>query len=98
MPNVNVTYQEMDDAATRLSAGQQDIESKLSDLQRLVDSLVNGGYVTDTSSRSFQGSYDEFTRGATETIRGLDGMSRYLKSAAQTFRDTDEQLARSFGR
>ena len=98
MANVNVTYQEMEDAAGKLSAGQQDIESKLTDLKRLVDGLVNGGYVTDKSSVSFQGSYDEFTKGATETIRGLEGMSKYLKTAAQTFRQSDEELARNLAR
>ncbi|GAB7193595.1 WXG100 family type VII secretion target [Kineococcus sp. NUM-3379] len=98
MANVNVTYQEMEDAAGRLTAGQQDIEGKLTELKRLVDGLVSGGYVTDTSSKSFQASYDEFTRGATETIRGLEGMSQYLKTAAQTFRETDATLASRLGR
>ena len=50
MPNVNVTYAEMQTAARPLRAGGQAIEGDLSKLKRLVDSLVASGYVTDVSS------------------------------------------------
>lgn len=95
MANVNVTYQEMRDAANKLTTGQADIESKLSELKSLIDSLVSGGYVTDASSKSFQSSYDEFNTGAKNTIAGLEGMSSYLKTAAQTFEDADTQLSKA---
>jgi WXG100 family type VII secretion target len=91
--NLNVTYHEMSDAATRLRDGQQQIESQLEALKKLVDSLVNGGYVTDSSSKAFDTSYTEFNDGARKTIQGLDGMGRYLDRAAQTFQAADEQLA-----
>lgn len=93
MANVNVTYDEMKGAGDRLKAGQQEIEGYLQQLQRRVADLVSGGYVTDSSSQAFQGSYDEFTRGATQTIAGLEGMAAYLAAAAETFRNADEQLA-----
>jgi WXG100 family type VII secretion target len=91
--NLNVTYHEMSDAATRLRDGQQQIESQLQALKKLVDSLVNGGYVTDSSSKAFDASYSEFNEGARRTIQGLDGMGHYLDRAAQTFQQADEQLA-----
>jgi WXG100 family type VII secretion target len=93
MPNLNVTYQDMNDAASKLSSGKQDIETKLRELKTLVDSLVNGGYVTDKSSKAFDTSYTEFNDGVTKTIEGLDGMSDYLNKAAQALQDTDTQLA-----
>jgi WXG100 family type VII secretion target len=98
MANVNVTYQDMTAAADRLVNGRQEIESMLSQLKRLVDDLVSAGYVTDSSSKQFQGSYEEFNTGATQTIAGLDGMGQYLKTAAQTFQDADTQLASALGR
>jgi WXG100 family type VII secretion target len=98
MANLNVTYEEMTTAASRLEQGQHDIESKLDELKKLVDGLVNGGYVTDRSSKEFDGAYNEFTLGARNVIGGLDGMSRYLKAASDTFRDADEQLARALAR
>ena len=44
MPNVNVTYGEMQSAARQLQAGEQTIEGDLAKLKRLVDNLVAGGY------------------------------------------------------
>jgi WXG100 family type VII secretion target len=93
MANLNVTYQDMLDAATRLSNGKDDIDAKLRELKSLVDSLVTGGYVTDRSSRAFNDSYTEFNDGVTKTIEGLDGLSDYLNKAAQALQDTDSQLA-----
>ncbi len=98
MANVNVTYQQMEDAAGRLANGRAEIDGMLGQLKNLVEQLVAEGYVTDTSSKSFQASYEEFTKGATSTIGGLDGMAQYLNRAAATFRDADTQLASSHGR
>lgn len=98
MANLNVTYQDMEDAAGRLTNGQNDIESKLTELKALVDSLVSGGYVTDKSSKAFDSSYAEFNDGATKTIAGLEGMSGFLKAAATALADTDSQLASSLSK
>lgn len=93
MANVNVTYQEMHDAAKNLENGQHDITTKLSELKKLVDGLVGGGYVTDKSSKQFETSYTEFNTGANKMIEGLTGMSGYLKAAAQTFEKADSELS-----
>ncbi len=93
MSNVNVTYDEMKAAGDRLKAGREEIEGNLQQLKRLVDDLVGGGYVTDSSSKAFQSSYDEFNTGATKTIEGLNGMLDYLKAAADTFQKADSELA-----
>jgi WXG100 family type VII secretion target len=95
MPNMNVTYQDMHDAASRLSQGEDDIKSALAQLKSLVDSLVSGGYVTDKSSVAFNNSYQEFNNGATQTISGLSGMASYLNAAANALEQTDSDLANS---
>jgi WXG100 family type VII secretion target len=92
--NVSVTYQEMQEAAKQLRNGQAEIQEKLGQLQKLVQSLVNGGFVTDRASKQFDQSYNEFSTGATKTIEGLDGMGQYLESAASAFQQADEQLAK----
>src|SRR5580658_579307 len=74
VPNVNVTYAEMQSAANQLKAGEQQIEGDLTRLKQLVDNLVASGYVTDSSSRRFEASYAEFSAGATKVIQGLTGM------------------------
>jgi WXG100 family type VII secretion target len=95
VPNVNVTYAEMQSAARQLQAGEQTIESDLAKLKRLVDNLVAGGYVTDASSKQFEASYTQFNTGATKMIQGLNGMGQYLDAAVKAFTETDTQLAAS---
>jgi WXG100 family type VII secretion target len=95
VPNVNVTYAEMQSAARQLQAGEQTIESDLSKLKRLVDNLVAGGYVTDASSKQFEASYTQFNTGATKMVQGLNGMGQYLDAAVKAFTETDTQLAAS---
>lgn len=93
MTNVNVTYADMQSAAKQLQAGEQQIQSDLTRLKRLIDGLVAGGYVTDASSKQFEASYTEFNTGATKMIQGLNGMGQYLDAAAKAFQETDTQLA-----
>jgi WXG100 family type VII secretion target len=95
MANVNVTYQEMHSAAQRLTSGQTEITDKLNELQKLVNGLVNGGYVTDSSSKNFEAAFQEFNRGAQGVIGGLHQMSSYLTKAATTFQNADQELANS---
>ncbi|MDI5962204.1 WXG100 family type VII secretion target [Streptomyces sp. SL13] len=93
MPNMNVTYQDMHDAASQLGKGEDDIKSKLTQLKSLIESLVSGGYVTDKSSVAFNNSYQEFNDGANKTISGLSGMATYLNKAADALAQTDSDLA-----
>lgn len=95
MANVNVTYQEMRDAANKLTSGKEEIISKLSELKTMVSNLVNGGYVTDSSSKQFDESYSEFNEGASKMLEGLEGMGKYLTTAADTFQQADDELAKA---
>jgi WXG100 family type VII secretion target len=98
VPNVNVTYGEMQAAARQLQAGEQTIEGDLTKLKHLVDNLVAGGYVTDTSSKQFEASYAQFSTGATRMVQGLNGMAQYLDAAVRAFHETDAQLAASLNK
>src|ERR1700677_2658941 len=95
MPNLNVTYAEMQSAATQLKAGEQQIEGDFARLKQLVDNLVASGYVTESSSKQFEAGHAEFISGATRMIQGVTGMCQYLDSAARTFQETDAKLAAS---
>ncbi len=50
------------------------------------------------AGKQLQASYEEFNTGATKTIQGLEGMSQYLNTAADTFQQTDQQLSQQLGR
>ncbi len=96
MPDVNVTYAEMQSAASQLRAGQQQIDSDLARLKSLIDNLVASGYVTDASSKQFDASYTEFNASAIKLMESLTVMGQYLDTAAKAFQETDIQLAGAF--
>lgn len=95
MTDMAVTYASMEAAAKQLQAGEHEIIGQLNKLKALVAQLVADGFVTDAASKQFEASYEEFNKGATQTIQGLNGMGQYLTSAASAYRDTDQQLAKS---
>jgi WXG100 family type VII secretion target len=83
--------------ASQLIAGRTEIANQLDAMQKQVNALVTGGFVTDAASGSFQQSYEEFKNGMTRAIEGLDGMANYLNKAANTFQETDAALSRALG-
>jgi WXG100 family type VII secretion target len=93
MANVNVTFQDMEAAASGLHTGRESVEAVLAGLQRRIEELVSTGYVTDSSSGAFFESYQVFNTGCLQAVQGLTGMAGYLNAAAGTFRDADLQLA-----
>lgn len=93
MPNMNVTYQDMYDAATRARQGQDDINSRLNELKSVMANLVADGFSTDKAGPAFNNSYNDFTNGATQAISGLTGMADYLNKAADAIAQADSDLA-----
>lgn len=93
MANIDVSYQEMRDAAVRLTAGQDEITTRLSELRGFIEQLVSSGFVTDQASVAFGESYRQFTQGATDTVAALTSLGEYLRTAAATLEDADAQLA-----
>lgn len=90
--DIDVTYQDMRDAAKKLKEDKQEIDRTLTALKKYIDNLVNSGYVTGRSSKQFDQSFTEFTQGAQKTIEGLDGMGDFLKAAADAFENLDTEL------
>ena len=95
---MNVTYQEMEQMASRLKAAEAQMTADLSNLQKLVDQLVSSGFVTDAASPAFQGAYTQFTKGANQMLQGLGGMGKFLTAAHQGLQETDQQLAKAIGK
>lgn len=93
MANINVSYQDLQDAAARLNAGQEDITGRLNELKAFIESLVSSGFVTDQASVAFQEQYTQFTTGATQTISALAGLSSFLNQTASVLADVDSSLA-----
>jgi len=93
MANLNVTYDDLRDAARRLQAGKDDLQSKLSELSNLVQSLTASGFQAEQSSAAYRDSFEQFRTGTSQAIDGLDGLANFLVSAADALQQTDEGLA-----
>lgn len=93
MANINVSFTDLNSAADRLTSGRDEIYHQLTALQSQVATLVGSGFVTDKTSTAFQHAYDTFTKGARDTVSGLDGLGAFLRRTATTLADVDQQLA-----
>ena len=97
MANVNVTFSDMKDAATKLRSGEDELKTKINELAAYINSLVTDGFVTDSASGAFQHTYETFSSNATQTVSALDDLARFLDSAADALQQTDQSLAQSIG-
>lgn len=96
MANVNVTYQELEDAARYLLAGENDLKSKFAELKSRIDSLTSSGFVTDHASAQYSETYTAFTTNMNNAVSALDTLSNYLLQASQAMQSTDQQLSQQF--
>ena len=95
MADISTTYSEMTDAATKLTNGKQEMETILTNLGSLIDGLTSSGFVTDHASGAYADAFHQFKTGTTTAIDALDGLASFLNQAAQSFSETDTQLANS---
>ena len=93
MANLNVTYDDLRDTASRLVAGQQDLQNKLVELSNVVQNLTANGFQAEQSSAAYRDSFEQFTTGTRQAVDGLEGLAKFLTSAADTLQQTDEGLA-----
>lgn len=93
MPDTNITYAEIQSAATQLTNGQSQIDEVLLHLQTIIDNLISSGFQTDTASGVFESAYQEFTSGVRSVVAGLTEMSTFLNSVASAYQDMDQSIA-----
>lgn len=93
--DLDVTYQDMRDAAKHVVKEKERLHEKLDALRKYIANLVESGYVTKSSSKAFDENFGEFVRGAKDTLDGLEGMGDYLTTAAEKFEQIDDELAKA---
>jgi len=95
LANLNVTYDDLRATAQHLLAGKDDMQQKLAELSNAVNTLTANGFQAEHSSAAYRDSFDQFTTGTRNAIDGLEGLSKFLVSAADALQQTDEGLAQS---
>lgn len=98
MANLNITYAEMSDSASKMRNNKNDIDAKLTECKGIVDSLVNSGFVTDQASGKFDEVSSEFVSSANQVMETLEQLSQWLDKAVDALRDMDSQLASSLNK
>jgi len=93
MPDTNITYAEIQQAAQRLTSGEATINDQLSQLQSVIEQLLSNGFTTDTASGAFESAYQEFTAGIRSVIAGLTEMSSFLNSVSNAYQEMDQNIA-----
>lgn len=93
MTDLDVSYDQMQAAASRLRAGQDELSTTLRHLRELVGQLVADGFTTTTASGALQLAYEQFTQGALHAVSGIDSIAQFLERAAQALAEVDSRLA-----
>ncbi|MFF3845419.1 WXG100 family type VII secretion target [Streptomyces sp. NPDC002328] len=93
--DADLTYAEMEKVANDLITDMGNLEDQLQGVEKRVKNLVENGFTTQKASGAYEESMRDFTKGATKTVQGLQGLADFLKKAKQAYEDLDEQLARS---
>lgn len=93
MPDTNITYAEIQSAASQLTSGESQINETLMQLQTVIENLISNGFTTDTASGVFESAYQEFTAGVRSVVSGLTEMSSFLNSVASAYQDMDQSIA-----
>lgn len=98
MPDTNITYAEIQSAASQLMTGESQINETLMQLQTTIENLISNGFTTDTASGVFESAYQEFTAGVRSVVAGLTEMSNFLNSVASAYQDMDQSIASKISR
>lgn len=93
MADTNISYAEIQSAASQLTNGESQINETLMMLQTTIQNLISNGFTTDSASGVFESAYQEFTAGVRSVVAGLTEMSAFLNSVASSYQDMDQSIA-----
>ncbi|MFC5338968.1 WXG100 family type VII secretion target [Leucobacter denitrificans] len=93
MANISVSYGEIEQSATQLGVGRDEITQKLQAMQAQIGNLVSSGFVTDQASGKFNAAFQEYTTNANAVVAKLTEIQSFLTQTASAMRDMDSQLA-----
>lgn len=92
MPAIKVTSEQLDSVSNQLKSGSEDVAQQLQSMESQVKGVVDADW-QGAASDSFRNMWDQWQVGAKQVKEALDGISQMMGQAANTYRDTEEQLA-----
>jgi WXG100 family type VII secretion target len=91
---IKVTSEDLASASAQLTSGSQEIDSQLTSMRNLVQSLVAADWQGAASS-SFESLYQEWNTSAANLQQALEGIAKLLSSAAASYASTEQQIQQS---
>lgn len=91
--NITVGYEGLQQAATQLKSGKQELVTTLRDLQSVINSLTSAGFKTRVASGKFGQHYQQWNTSANNLITSLDDIARAIQDAQQKHEQADAALA-----
>jgi WXG100 family type VII secretion target len=94
MALIKVTSEDLATVAAQLSSGSEEIDSQLTTMRGLVQSLVASNWQGAASS-AFDTLYQQWNTSAANLQEALDGISRLVANAATAYANTEQQIQQS---
>jgi len=88
-----VSSDELTTLGQRVSAGSEETQTLLSNLGSQVAALA--GVWDGQAAANFQNLYTEWQSGASQVREAMDGIARFLLTAAQSYETTEAQIAQA---
>ncbi|WP_125100794.1 WXG100 family type VII secretion target [Leucobacter chromiireducens] len=93
MPNISVSFEEIEQVAGDLGRGHGEIARELARMTGRIEQLLSAGFVTDQASGKFREAYLRISTAANTINDELHDVRAFLTGTATVLRDTDAQLA-----
>ena len=93
MADIKVTSEQLQSVSSQLKSGSEDVAQQLHSMESKVKALVDADWKGGASD-SFRDMWDKWHKGANDVKSALEGISQLMARAAQTYEDTEAQLAK----
>lgn len=98
MPDVSLSYAEMQQVKGVFEQNAQQLEESLRNLMKLVNQLTSGPFKTDKASPAFIQSYTNIDKGGQQVMQGIQGLGKFLGAAVDGAQQLDQQLAQQLSK
>lgn len=98
MPDVSLSYAEMQQVKGVFEQNAQQMEDALRNLMKLVNQLTSGPFKTDKASPAFIQAYTNIDKGGQQVMQGIQGLGKFLGAAVQGAQQLDQQLAQQLAK
>lgn len=94
MADLDISYQKVQDAATKIATIKGDIADALQSASQTVDELIGDGFSTPTASEEYNSSFATFIQNAEAAVTSVEQIELFLRNVVTSFTEADTDLAK----